>query len=146
MNSEEIRTTNKAGTILLNLENKKVCLINRIDGKGYEFPKGHIEKGETLQQCAIRETKEETMHDCHLLEEKPIGVVQYENASDGHVFLYYYIAIDDGKTSDEIKDEDKEQYDWLDVDKVREKLAFQNAIDLWDTNIEKIKLILNKNK
>ena len=142
MDSEKIKTTNKAGTILINMNSKKICLINRIDGKGYEFPKGHVEGDETLQQCALRETKEETMRDCHLFEDKPIGVVQYTNEGDGHVYLYYYIAIDDGKTNDKIRDEDKEQYEWFDVDDVRGKLTFQNTIDLWDTNIERIKEIL----
>lgn len=137
-------STNKAGTILLNKKNKKICLIARKDGNGYEFPKGHLEGKETLQECAVRETKEETMHNSHLESDIPLGVIQYENENDGYVYLYIYVAIDDGKTTDSIKEKDKEKCEWFDFDEVKNKLAFQNLIDLWDSYKDKIKEILEK--
>ena len=55
----------KAGCILVNLENKKIALVLR---KGdYSFPKGHLEDGETIKECAIRETIEETGHEVEIL-------------------------------------------------------------------------------
>lgn len=50
----------KAGTILINLKTKKIGLIYRKKQKDYSFPKGHKEINETLMECAIRETNEET--------------------------------------------------------------------------------------
>lgn len=44
----------KAGCILINLDNSKIALVLR-DGD-YSFPKGHLENGETIKECAIRET------------------------------------------------------------------------------------------
>lgn len=35
----------KAGTILINLENKKIGLVYRENQKDYTFPKGHLEEG-----------------------------------------------------------------------------------------------------
>jgi 8-oxo-dGTP diphosphatase len=50
----------KAGCILLDLNNNKVGLVYRRKHNDFSFPKGHLEKGETLEECAIRETEEET--------------------------------------------------------------------------------------
>ena len=38
----------KAGTILLHLENKQIGLVYRQKKDDYSFPKGHLEKGERL--------------------------------------------------------------------------------------------------
>ena len=40
--------TLKAGCILINTETKKIGLIYRDVHDDYEFPKGHLEKNETL--------------------------------------------------------------------------------------------------
>ena len=50
----------KAGTVLVDLKNKKVGLVYRTRPQDYSFPKGHIENGETAEECALRETEEET--------------------------------------------------------------------------------------
>jgi len=56
-----------------------ILLIQRgknLDGKGlYGLPGGHMEFGETWQECATRELKEETNLDC--TEFKQLGWVNY---------------------------------------------------------------------
>jgi 8-oxo-dGTP pyrophosphatase MutT (NUDIX family) len=52
-----------AGTILVNHDKTKVIMIKTKRGK-YDFPKGKIEKLETIKQTAIRETIEEVGYDC----------------------------------------------------------------------------------
>ena len=64
--------TKKGGCFLINRETKKVALIYRPRLNDYSFPKGHMEDGETVKDCAIRETIEETGRDIRLVKEESI--------------------------------------------------------------------------
>ena len=133
--------TLKAGTILVNLENKKIGLIYRKDKIGYEFPKGHLEEGETLEECAIRETEEETGRKNHILEE--LETVNYVTSKGEDVELHFYIAIDDGKTDKNIVEEDKEENIWVEIAEVENKLTFNNLKRVWNNSKEKVIKLLN---
>ena len=63
---------NKGGCVLLNKDKTKVALVVRKENE-YSFPKGHVEKGEKIIDCALRETEEETAKR-ELLEETGITV------------------------------------------------------------------------
>ena len=133
--------TLKAGTILVNLENKKIGLIYRKDKIGYEFPKGHLEEGETLEECAIRETEEETGRKNHIVEE--LETVNYVTSKGEDVELHFYIAIDDGETDKNIVEEDKEENIWVELDEVENKLTFNNLKRVWNNSKEKVLKLLN---
>ena len=133
--------TLKAGTILVNLENKKIALIHRKDKIGYEFPKGHLEKGETLEECAIRETEEETGRKNHIVEE--LETVKYVTSRGEDVELHFYLAIDDGKVDRTIAEEDKEEIKWFSVDEIVENLNFNELKEFWNNSKEIILNLLN---
>ena len=131
----------KSGCLLINKKNKTVALVNR---KGeYSFPKGHLEDNETIIECAIRETKEETGHDCHIIESEPISVLQYTTPRGENVECCYYLAIDDGITSDFIDDEDKERTEWVYYDNIEEKLSHQNLKEFWNKIKYEVKFMVD---
>ncbi len=123
--------TLKAGTILVNLEAKKVSLIYRKDKIGYEFPKGHLEKGETFEECAIRETEEETGRKNHLLTEKPFHTLEYVTPRGEEVENYMFISIDDGPLDKTIPEELQEKLVWASIDEVEHKLSYQDLVEMW---------------
>lgn len=129
----------KAGCILINMDKKEIALVCR---KGeYSFPKGHLEVNETLQECAIRETIEETGHSCHLLKNKEISIIQYNDSKGNEVENYFYLAIDDGQSKIEIKEKDKEITVWKKYNEVEKTLSHQNLKDFWNEikfEIEKV--------
>lgn len=121
---------NKAGCVLINRENKQIGLVYRKKCDDYSFPKGHLEKDETLYECAIRETEEETGRKCKLVSEKEIGIIEYTNF-EGNIKTYMYLAIDEGVTDRIIDEKDKEELVWVNYDDVIDKLSYQNLKDFW---------------
>ena len=120
---------------------KKIGLIYRKDKIGYEFPKGHLEKGETFEECAIRETEEETGRKNHIVEE--LETVKYVTSKGEDVELHFYIAIDDGETNQIIVEEDKEETIWVNMEEVENKLTFNNLKTVWNNSKGRILNLLN---
>ncbi len=135
--------TQKAGTILVNLKTKKIALVYRRDELGYEFPKGHLEAEETLEECAARETEEETERKNHILEK--LGVVNYITGKGEEVELNMYLAIDDGRTHKNIEEDLKEELYWFSVEDVDSKLKYDDLKRFWEKSKQKVIDLLNKN-
>ena len=55
-----MKTEISIGIILIKGNPLKFLLLKRMDNKMWDFPKGHLRNGETHENCAIRELKEET--------------------------------------------------------------------------------------
>ena len=136
--------TLKAGTILLNRETKKIGLVYRKSKEDYTFPKGHLEIGETLEECAVRETEEETLRANHLLSSKPIKIERYLTPSGEDVENHLYIAIDDGPTSKEIPLKDREELVWFAIDEVENALSYEDLKVLWNDIKSKVQKIMEE--
>ena len=135
----------KAGTILLNLKTKQIGLVYRNYENDFSFPKGHVENGETLQQCAIRETEEETLRANHLLLNDEIYTLKYITPSGEDVENHIYISIDDGPTTKNICLDDQENLKWMYPRDVGNVLSYDNLKELWHTVKSPIESILENN-
>lgn len=132
----------KAGCILLNLENKSIAIVHREKQKDYSFPKGHLESGESLIECAIRETAEETKFDCELLEETPVYIETYITPNGEDVEMYYYISKYTGLSNND--SEDKHQTLWVPYEKVYEILTYDSLKNVWENVKDKVKDYFDK--
>ena len=130
----------KAGCILINIKNKKIGLIYRNKHNDYSFPKGHKEDGETLIECAIRETAEETKRDCELYSNEPVANEHYFDSKNDEVDMYYFIAIDKGKSLN--NSEDTHDLIWTEFDKVEETLTYNSLKTIWNEIKDKVYNIL----
>jgi 8-oxo-dGTP pyrophosphatase MutT (NUDIX family) len=74
-----VRETSAGGLVLnLNHPDRPAAVIGRYDRKNrlnWSLPKGHIEKGETKEQAAVREVFEETGIQSQLI--APLGTIRF---------------------------------------------------------------------
>lgn len=135
--------TKKAGTVLVSLETNKIGLVFREALGDYSFPKGHLEDGETLEMCAIRETVEETGRNCSLIENNPIEILYYTTPRGENVENYMYLVKDEGPSLTFVPEDLKESLVWTDFDDVEKMLTYNDLKEFWNRIKYKVKNINN---
>ena len=122
----------------------EVLVTQHSKHKGWDFPKGHIEEGESMETAAVREVEEETGVKAEILEKA--GQTQYFYWEEGSkvlktvvYFLMKYVGEGEATTAFEVSD-----MVWLPIEEVEEKLTFKDTKELWGKAKEKIeKLTFN---
>lgn len=137
--------TQKAGSILINLETGKIGLVYRRKLDDYAFPKGHLEQGETITECAIRETEEETGRKNYLALDEAVYKLEYTTPLGEEVENYMFITIDNGQTEKEIPEDLKEELVWISPEDVENKLTYQDLKEMWNELKERVFKIILKN-
>lgn len=128
--------TIKAGCFLFNKEDKKVALVYREKQKDYTFPKGHLEEGEDLKTCAIREVEEETKRKPEIIENIKPFEQRYTTKVGEKCACYMFVAKDIGKSDNSSLD--THDVCWVDFDKVEEVLSYKSLKKEW----KKVKKII----
>lgn len=108
-----------AGTIILDQDGK----ILLVEEKGrWGLPKGGQERGESLVETAIRETKEETGLDVKIKE--LAFITEFFMGSGTHYLQAFYSAIPIGGDLNDIDDEEVISADFFPLSELSERLAF----------------------
>ncbi|MEA3399060.1 MAG: NUDIX domain-containing protein [Patescibacteria group bacterium] len=72
------------------IKDEKLLLLYKTKDQHYEFPGGHVEKGESLEDAAIREAQEEIACDVRL--DKHLTAIKFEK--DGQNFIAHIFLAD----------------------------------------------------
>lgn len=129
----EIKQEKSCGCIIIN--NDKVLLVKHNQGH-WDFPKGHVEKGETEVETAIREVKEETNLDVSVQKERRY-VVEYYPEENIKKEVVYFLATN---TSSEVipQESEIEKIEWVKLDEAENKITYNTSKELIKEVIKEI--------
>src|SRR5258708_2861374 len=108
------------GGIVFKRENNSVLVKmivagNGANDSGYTLPKGHIDDGETEEQAAVREVKEECGAQKVKVLDK-VGQCDYKLRSGNHKIVHIFLmeCIEDGEPND--PDNEVVSVEWIAID------------------------------
>ncbi|MEE6273561.1 NUDIX hydrolase [Georgenia wangjunii] len=92
MTASSAQVVHAAGTLVWRVEGKRlqVLLVHRPRYDDWSWPKGKLEPGESLAECAVRETAEETGLDVVLA--RPLPDVKYRLSDGRRKHCHYWVA------------------------------------------------------
>ena len=116
-----------AGGLVVDGDRQQAVLIGRLDRHGkllWSLPKGHIEDGETTEQTAVREVKEETGISARVL--ASLGTIDYWFVAERrrvHKTVHHFLLEAFGG---ELSDEDVEvtEVAWVPIAELETRLAY----------------------
>jgi ADP-ribose pyrophosphatase YjhB (NUDIX family) len=132
----------KAGCYLLNKNEGTIAIVYRDYYNDYSFPKGHLEEGESLEECAIRETAEETKRVAILVEGLEPTIERYITLTGKKCICYMYIALDAGHSDNDSTD--THDVVWVPIDEVENKLSYDGLKKQWAKVKDSIVSLMNK--
>lgn len=133
-----VRTTTAAGGVVTRGtgDDLEVVLNGRTSDGTWVFAKGTPDEGESIEETAIREVREETGLDVSIV--APIGVTDYWFAVPGervHKFVHFFLMRADGG---DVSRHDQEYDDvrWVSAADARHMLSYATYREMLDRAIE----------
>ena len=133
-----IREFSAGGVVLRNLRGRPHVAVVRVRDDILALPKGHPEKGESSQDAALREVREETGLEATPVEK--LGDIKYWYARDGDrvmksvsFFLFHYRS---GRLADH--DHEVEEALWIPLDEAPERLAYKSEKEIAQTALSRV--------
>ena len=133
-----VRTSTAAGGVVVRGagDGLEVVLAGRDSDRTWVFPKGTPDKGESIEQTALREVREESGLEVDIV--RPIGVIDYWFAVPGervHKFVHFFLMTAHGG---DVSRHDHEYDDvrWVPVSEARRLLTYDTYRSMLDRAVE----------
>lgn len=104
----------------------EVAVVHRPERLDWSFPKGKLEPGETLEECAVREVSEETGFTCRL--GSFVGHTEYRDRKDRpKVVAYWVMEVESGEFC---AGREVDELRWVDLAEAAHLLSYVRDRDL----------------
>lgn len=126
-----------AGCVIL--KDDSILLLHRVDKNWWEVPGGKGEEGETLEQSAIRELKEELLCDVRLL--RKLGSTFFKAVNFDLDYTWFLAEIKEGQSLKIGVPKEYDRFEYLPINKIKTYNLSSSAQNLL-TAIEKGEVLL----
>jgi 8-oxo-dGTP pyrophosphatase MutT (NUDIX family) len=103
-----------------------VLLVHRPEYDDWTFPKGKVERGESDEECAVREVEEETGLACSLGREL-ISTAYPDAKGRSKLVRYWRMAVDGGSLQ---FDHEVDEARWLSANEAAAQLTYERDLDV----------------
>ncbi len=104
----------------------EIVVVHRPVHLDWSFPKGKLEEGETLEEAALREVREETGMQCRLL--RFIGHTEYiDRKGRPKTVAYWVMAALEGSF---VPNDEVDELRWLSLDEASHLLSYPRDLEL----------------
>ncbi len=108
----------------------QVALVGNSQRDTWYLPKGGLDKGETIEQAAVREVVEETGLDVRVV--RPVRAIYYWFNARGtriHKTVHYFLMEAIGGDFSR-RDTENDRADWFDLEKALSVMSYENEADV----------------
>ena len=105
----------------------RALLVHRPRYDDWSFPKGGVNAGETIQEAALREVKEETGVVCRIIRDLPSVRYTYKTRrGKRRPKVVYYFLMEPVGGSPHATGEEADAVEWLDTDEAETRLSYEH--------------------
>jgi 8-oxo-dGTP pyrophosphatase MutT (NUDIX family) len=135
-----IREFSAGGLVIRNMSGRPHLAVVRVRDDILALPKGHPEKGESSQDAALREVREETGLEATPVEK--LGDIKYWYARDGDrvmkIVTFFLFRYHSGRLEDH--DHEVEEALWIPLEEAPERLAYRSEKEIAETALSRVTL------
>ncbi len=115
-----------ASAVLFDEKGERIIMVKNKRGDSYfwSVPGGAVEEGETIEQAAVRETKEEAGLDIEITGLHSVRETIFQNRGHQVIFFHFYGTIIGGELSSADPDGDILEVEWTDIQTANERMDY----------------------
>jgi 8-oxo-(d)GTP phosphatase len=105
---------------------RRVLLVHRPRYDDWSFPKGKLDAGESVEQAALREVKEESGLKCRIVRELAVTSYRYRTRNKGRLKpkSVHYFLMEPLSRRIKVPVDEVDRAEWLEIDEAAKKLTY----------------------